>query len=124
MGVWKIQREPWHVEPGDGWFSLSYRHRVEHPGIAVRLVHTIQNRTAIRLQHHRHEDVDRRSYQGITPRIAARLSAASAGVQTDRMDWHELVALGGCGYHLLSIAPTPDRAGVHHAAFRQVHATA
>src|SRR5438046_10200704 len=124
MGVWKIQREPWHVDPGDGWFSLSYRHRIEHPGIAVRLVHTIQNRTAIRLQHHRHEDVDRRSYQGITPRIAARLSAASAGVETHRIDWHELVPLCVCGCHLLSIASAADRAGAHHAASQHVNVPA
>jgi hypothetical protein len=30
----KIQHEPRHVDPGHGWFPPSYRHRVEHPGIA------------------------------------------------------------------------------------------
>src|SRR5678816_3060976 len=94
MGVWKIQREPRHVDLGHGWFSLSYRHRVEHPGIAVRLVRAIQNRRAIRFQHHKQEDVDHRSYQSIVPRTAARLSVAGTGVETDRVDWHKLVALG------------------------------
>src|SRR5213079_1962416 len=41
---------------------------------------------------------------------AARLSVARAGVETDRMDWRKLVALGGGGRHrfqllLLLIAP-------------------
>src|SRR5438093_4857941 len=104
MGVWKIQREPWHVEPGDGWFSLSYRHRVEHPGIAVRMVRAIQNRRAIRFQHHKPEDVDRRSYQRIAPCTAAGLSVAGSGVETGRVDWHKLVALGSGGCRRLSVA--------------------
>src|SRR5438477_11165925 len=124
MDVSKIQREPWHVDPGDGWFSLSCRNRVEPPGIAVRVVRAIQNRTAIWFQHHKPEDVDRRSHQGITPRIAARLSAASVDIDTDRMDRHELVALGGGGCHRVPIASAPGRASDHHAAFQQVHATA
>src|SRR5436309_12250461 len=104
MGVWKIQRELRQFDLGDGWFSLRYRHRVEHPRIALRLVRAIQTRRAIRVQHDKHQDVDPRSCETISARGAARISAACGGVKTDRVDRRKLVALGGGGCHRISIA--------------------
>src|SRR5438046_2459956 len=104
MGVWKIQRELRQFDLCDGWFSLRYRHRVEHARIALRLVRAIQTRMAIRVQHDKHEDVDPRSCERISARGPARVSAACAGVETDRVDWRKLVALGSGGCHGVSIA--------------------
>src|SRR6266542_631664 len=103
MGIWKIQRERRHLDLGDGWFSLRHRHRLEHPRIAIRLVRAIQARRAIWFQHHNHEDVDPRSCERIAACGPARLSTAYAGVETDRMDWRNLVALGGGGGHRVSV---------------------
>src|SRR5947208_4058113 len=105
MGVWKIQPELRQLNLGDGWFPLRSRHRVKHPRIAVRLVRAIQTRRAIRFQHHDYEDVGARSCERISARVAARVSVACPGLETDRMDWRKLVALGGGGRHRISIAP-------------------
>src|SRR5437773_11518535 len=118
MGIWKIQRELRQFDLGDGWFFLRYRHRVEHPRIALRLVRAIQTRRAIWVQHDKHEDVDPRSRERISARGAARVSGACAGVETDRVDWRKLVALGGGGCHRVSIAPAAHRAGNHYAALQ------
>ena len=65
-----------------------------------------------------------RSSQRISARGVAWLSVACAGVETDRVDWHKLVDLGGGGCHRVPIASAAHRAGNHHAAFQQVHAAA
>src|SRR4029453_1723514 len=121
MGVWEIQRERWHFRLDDGWLSLRHRNRVEPSRTAVRLVRAIQTRRAIRFQHHKHEDVDRRSYQRIVARSAARLSDACAGLETDRVDWRELVDLGSCGCYRVSAASASCRAGAYHAAFQPIY---
>src|SRR5205807_9313314 len=56
--------------------------------------------------------------------ISARLSSDCAGVETDRVDWRKLVALGGDGCHRVSIAPAARCAGGDYAAFQQVHTAA
>src|SRR5881409_2162010 len=126
MGVWKIQRERElrKFDLGDGWFSLRYRHRVEHSRTALRLVRAIQTRRAIWVQHDKHEDVDPRSCERISARGPARVSAACAGVETDRVDWRKLVALGSGGCHRVSIVPAARCAGGDYAAFQQVHTAA
>src|SRR4029077_10576435 len=98
MGVWKIQCKFRYFDIGDGRLSLRHGDRVEHTGIAIRLVRAIQNRRAIRFQHHYHEDVDCGSSQRIADRYAVWLSVACTGVETDRMDRRQLVALGCGGY--------------------------
>src|SRR5262249_55999324 len=108
MGIWKIRGELWRVCLGNGQFPLRYRHRFKHTRIAFRVVRTIQTRRAIRLQHDDDEDVDGRSCKRISTGAGARLPAAGAGLETDRVDWRKLVALGCGSCHRVSIPPAPS----------------
>src|SRR5207245_9103921 len=77
---------------------------------------------AIRFQYHADEDVGARSCKRISARGTARVSTAGTGIETDRVDRRELVALGRGGCHRVSIAATTHRPGDHHAAFQHIHA--
>ena len=124
MGAWKIQCKFRYFDLGDGWLPLPRRHHLEHTRIAIRLVRAIQNRRAIRFQHHEHEDVDRGSSERIAARRVVWIPIACTGVETDRVDGRKLVALGSGSCHRVSIARAAHRACDHHAALQQVHAAA
>src|SRR6266550_2789903 len=120
MGAWKIRFR--YFDLGDGWLPLPRGDRLEHTRIAIRLVRAIQNRRAIRFQHHKHEDVDRGSSQRVAARRGVWISLTCTSVETDRMDGRQLVALGYGSCCRVSIAIDAHRAGDHHAALQQVYA--
>ena len=62
--------------------------------------------------------------KGFSARRVARVSIACAGVEADRVDWPELVDLGGGAGYRVSIALAAHCACGDHAALQQVHAAA
>src|ERR1043166_139223 len=122
MGAWKIRYKFGYFDLGDGWLPLPRGDHLEHTRIAIRLVRAIQNRGAIRFQHRKHEDVDRGSSQRVAAHHGVWISLTRVGVETDRMDRRQLVALGGGCCCRVSIAIDAHCAGDHHAALQQIYA--